>query len=576
MEGLASSIAESHNFGYLWCMTPEEVETLTVLGETLRVEFKRGARRSLNDDMIVEAVTCLANGHGGTLLLGVENDGSITGLEPRHGDITKPHLLQAMIVNRTEPPVATLVEILTVSGQEVAVISVPDADSPIGTSSGRYVRRRLDANGKPECAPYPLHEMLSAGLSSQGRDYAATPARGAQHDDLAHGEFDRFREMCGSRRGDGILASASDQDILRALRLVEPGSDAVTLGAILLFGTESALERFVPSAEVIFTEIREGQIVTSEVVRAPLLKAAARLYDLIAVRNTEQEVFVGLHRVGIRRVPDLVIREVVANALVHRDYASLGPVSVQLDDDTFRVSSPGGFPPGITLDNLLDDSRPRSPMIADAFKRAGIVDRAGRGVREIYDQLLRVGRGEPDYSRSTTTSVVVSVPTSQSDVETVRFVLDHEETSGKRLNLLQLRLIHEFKSMGPQSIGELSAGLNESDTRVRAQVTRLAEQGLVEARGSGRHRRNHLTAAFYRVAQSSEYVRLQDTDPIQQDRMVLAYVEQYGSITRRKVAELCRLGSDQARVVLRRLVDSDRLELRGERRRAHYVLASSD
>lgn len=85
-----------------------------------------------------------------------------------------------------------------------------------------------------------------------------------------------------------------------------------------------------------------------------------------------------------------------------------------------------------------------------------------------------------------------------------------------------------------------------------------------------------MTASFYRVAQSSEYVRLQDTDPIQQDRMVLAYVEQYGSITRRKVAELCRLGVDQARVVLRRLVDSNRLELRGERRTAHYVLPGSN
>lgn len=553
-------------------MTPEEVEELAAAGETLRVEFKRGARRSLNDDMIVEAVTCLANGDGGTLLLGVEDDGTITGLEPRHGGATQSHLLQAMIVNRTEPPVATLVEILTVKDRTVAAISVPDADSPIGTSSGRYVRRRLDANGRPECAPYPLHEMLSAGLSSQGRDYAATPARGAVHDDLDPAEFERFREMCGSRRGDGVLASATDRDILRALRLVDPGSDAVTLGAVLLFGTERALERFVPSAEVIFTELRDDQIVTSEVVRAPLLKAATRLYDLIAVRNTEQEVFIGLHRVGIRRVPDTVIREVIANALVHRDYASLGPISVQLDDDSFRVSSPGGFPPGITLDNLLDDSRPRSPIIADAFKRAGVVDRAGRGVREIYGQLLRAGRGEPDYARSTSSSVVVSVPTSQSDVETVRFVLDYEETSGDHLTLLQLRLIHELKSMGPQSIAELSAALSESDTHVRAQVTRLAEQGLVEARGSGRHRRNHLTAAFYRIAQSSEYVRLQDTDPIQQDRMVLAYVEQYGSITRRKVAELCRLGTDQARVVLRRLVESNRLELRGERRTAHYVL----
>ncbi|RFA17477.1 hypothetical protein B7R22_00260 [Subtercola boreus] len=556
-------------------MTPRELQEIAAAGETLRTEFKRGTRQHLRDDTIVEAVTCLANGEGGILFLGVEDDGSITGLDARHGPTTEPHLLQAMILNRTEPPVATLVELVTVGNHTVAVIDVPNEVSPVGTSGGRYLRRRLDAKGEPECVPYPLHEMLSTGLSAQGRDYASTPARGATWDDLDPQEFERFRVMCGSRRGDGVLASASDEDVLRALRLIVPGPDPLTLGAILVFGTEGALARFVPTSEVVFTELREGQIVTSEVVRAPLFRAAARIYDLIETRNTEQEVFVGLHRVGIRRVPEPVIREVVANALVHRDYASLGPISVELDDDTFRVSSPGGFPAGITLDNLLEDSRPRSPIIADAFKRAGIVDRAGRGVREIFDQLLRAGRGEPDYSRSTTSSVVVSVPTSGSDVETVRFVLDFEESTGQRLTLLQLRMIQELKSTGPQSADELATGLKESSARVRVLLTRLTEQGLVEARGSGRHRRNHLTAAFYRIAQSSEYVRLQDTDPIQQDRMVVAYVDQYGSITRRKVAELCRLSPDQARVVLRRLVDSGRLELRGERRTAHYVTKGS-
>ena len=541
-------------------------------GETISVEFKRGRRNSLNDDVIVEAVTCLANGSGGTLLLGVEDDGTISGLDARHGASTQPHLLQAMIVNRTEPPVATLVEIVDVNGVDVGVVVVPRAESPVGTAGGKYIRRRLDGNGRPECAPYPLHEMLSAGLSSHGRDYAATPARGASMADLDPAEFERFRALCASSQGDGVLASAENRDILRALRLLDFGSDELTLGAIMLFGSEDALNRFVPTAEIIFTEFQAGQIVASETIRAPLLRAAARLYELVAVRNTEQEVFFGLHRVGIRRVPETVIRETVANALVHRDYATLGHIGVQLDEDTFRVSSPGGFPSGITLANLLDDSRPRSPIIADAFKRAGIVDRAGRGVREIYDQLLRAGRGEPDYSRSTTSSVVVTVPTSQADVETIRFVLDHEDSTGNRLNLLQLRLIHELKSMGPQSIAELATVLSESETRVRAQVTRLTEQGVVEARGAGRNRRNHLTAAFFRVAQSSAYVRLQDTDPVQQDHMVMSYVQQYGSITRRKVAELCRLGSDQARVVLRRLVDAGSLELRGERRTAHYVL----
>ena len=128
--------------------------------------------------------------------------------------------------------------------------------------------------------------------------------------------------------------------------------------------------------------------------------------------------------------------------------------------------------------------------------------------------------------------------------------------------------------MRPETTGELVAALTESESTIRTHLARLIEMGLVESRGPGRNRRHHLTAAFYRLAQSSEYVRLQDTDPIQQEHMVLSYVDKFGSITRAKTAELCHLSPGQARTVLKRLTDAGELDLRGEKRGAHYVRRS--
>lgn len=506
----------------------------------------------------------------------MEDNGTISGLAPRHGTTTEAHLLQAMILNRTDGPVATDVRIVRVGEQDVGAVLVPAMPMPVGTKSGKYVRRTIRVDGKPECVPYLLHEMLSVGLAAQGRDYAATPAIGATTADLDATEFDRFRRLCAQGKGDRNLADSSDDDILRALRLTLPDRDnALTLGAILMFGSETALARFVPTAELVFHELRRGAVTTDETVRQPLLRSAERLFDLIEVRNSEQELIVGLHRIGIPRVPEGTIRESIANALVHRDYSEVGPVTVQLSDDQFRVASPGGFPAGITLANLLDDSKPRSPILAEAFKRSGIVDRAGRGIREMYNQLLRAGRGEPDYAASNDKTVIVSVATSDADLEMARFVLEYEESTGSHLTLPQLRILHELKAMGPETVPELVSALNETESLVRSQLARLSEIGLVEPRGGGRNRRHHLTAAFYRSAQSSEYVRLQDTDPTQQRRMVLSYVDKFGSITRGKAAELCRLSSDQARILLRKLVQDGELELRGERRGAHYVRRES-
>lgn len=561
-----------HNYGRV---TPEDLTRVLKAGESLTVEFKRATHGALNDNAIIEAVVCMANGQGGLLVLGVEDDGTVTGVAPRHGSTTEPPLLQAMILNKTESPVATRVEIYEVADLPVAVIDVPNMPMPVGTKTGKYLRRSLRTDGKPECTPYPLHEMLSFGLTAQGRDYAETPARGATVSDLDAGEFARFRRLCASGKGDRVLAELADDEILRSLRLVLPAHDnALTLGAVLLFGTPESVIRYVPTAEVIFQELRGDSVAANDTMTLPLFRAAERLFDLIDVRNSEQELMVGLHRIGIPRVPVGTIRESIANAMVHRDYSEVGPVAVQLHDETFRVRSPGGFPAGITLRNFLDDSKPRSAILAEAFKRAGIVDRAGRGIREMYRQLLRIGRGVPDYSATSDNAVIVEIGTSDADLEIVRFLLEFEESSGRMLQLPQLQIIHEIKAMGPETTTELIEATHESDAVVRTHLARLAEMGLIESRGNGRSRRHHLTAAFFRLAQASAYVRLQDTDPIQQDHMILAYVDQFGRISRGQAAELCHLTPGQARTALKRLTDAGELQLRGERRGAYYVRPS--
>src|SRR5690606_12614495 len=119
------------------------------------------------------------------------------------------------------------------------------------------------------------------------------------------------------------------------------------------FGTEAALCKHLPNHEVLFDELRNDRIVFSETMRMPLLRTMERLEELVAARNTEEEFHLGLVRVGVPRVPHQVIRESLANALVHRDYTALGAVRVQLDESEFRVTSPGGFPLGVTIDNLL-------------------------------------------------------------------------------------------------------------------------------------------------------------------------------------------------------------------------------
>lgn len=562
---------------HTWWMDAAKVRALAASGETMTCEYKRG--QGFNDKALVETVACMANGPGGTILIGVEDDGNITGAPARHGDRTDPDLVRALILNRTLPPLATDVAVVPVADVDVIAIQTPSATTPVGTSTGVYRRRTVTTEGKPTCIPYGPQEMFSSYFSLSGRDYAEVEARGATMSDLDPQELHLFRRLAAQGAGDRTLATLADDEIARALGVARLGPNnelELTLGAILLFGTEASLRSYVPTAEMAFQELDGTAVRANEVHRTPLLRAAEELHTLVMTRNREEEVSWGMLRIAVPTFPGTVVREAIANALVHRDYAESGPVTVRLSSDELRIDNPGGFPPGVTLQNLLDVSKPRSRTLADTFKRAGLVERSGRGVSRMHEGLLRIGREAPDYSRSTGVHVAVSFSTGHADLEMARFIAASENESGHSLSLNEMRVLHEVRAAPSATTRDLSGALNLPDGVIRHVVARLVELGVVEARGTGRGRRYHLSAAFYRYASDpAAYVRLRGTDEIQQQQMVVQYATSHGRITRSEAADLCMISPQQATNLLRRLVGEGRLERRGERRGAHYVVATA-
>lgn len=549
-------------------------------GETLSVEFKSESRHPYPDPDLVEAVACLANGQGGVLFLGVDDDGTVTGARPRHGAVTDPLRVQALIANKTVPPLASAVTVLQVDGIDVIAIEVEESTTPVGTSAGTYRRRALQSDGRPQCIPFPLHEMLSKTTSSAQADYAQLRVQSATWQDLDPLEFERFRALARRSNSDGDrrLSELDDEAIARALGVVTAGSSPPEplMGALLLFGRSEALARFVPTHEAVFQVIQGTKIAVNENVTGSILRVAEDLYRRFEVHNREEEVDMGLVRVSIPLVPSLAVREAIANALVHRDYTRLGAVRLQLSDEALTVTSPGGFPQGVRLDNLLDDSQPRSRTLADAFKRAGVVERSGRGIPRMFEATLRVGRHAPDFSRSSDDSVVAVFPTGEADIALARYVADHEQKTGRPARLADLQVLHELRQDGELTSDEAARLLQKTPPETRSALARMVDDGMVEARGSGRGRTYHLSSAVYRALGSGPaYLRVRRYDPIQQRQMILAYVKAHGQIARSQAAELCALTPSQASAVLRQLVDAGELALRGERRGAHYVLPST-
>lgn len=143
---------------------------------------------------------------------------------------------------------------------------------------------------------------------------------------------------------------------------------------------------------------------------------------------------------------------------------------------------------------------------------------------------------------------------------------------GAPLRLAELQVLAELVRERRATTPELARVLQRTDAETRNILARMVERGWTEARGDGKGRSWHLSVAVYRVLDApAGYVRVHGFEPLQQEQMVLQYVDAHGQITRAEAADLCSLTPDQASRLLRRLAKAEKLLLRGERRGAEYV-----
>lgn len=540
-------------------------------GESLTLEFKSDIK-SLPDRELIAAVVALANTEGGELLLGVEDNGEITGLHANH---CHTEGIPALIANKTNPSISVRVEAIETRQGIIARISVPKSRQLVSTSDGLLQRRRLMANGKPEAVPFYPHEFLQRQSSLGLADPSALPIMELSSDDLNPLERHRIREAIRKFGGDQTLLPLADNELDGALGLtvVTDGVRRPTLAGLLLLGREETLRRLLPAYEVAFQVLDGTDVLVNEFFHKPLLQTFEEVEQLFRSRVVEQEIQEGLFRVPVPNFDRRAFREAFVNALVHRDFNRLGAVHVRIDDNGMTLSNPGGFVEGVTLQNLLvTDPRPRNPLLADIAKRLGLAERTGRGIDRIYEGLLRYGRPLPDYSRSSTTSVILRISNADADFAFLEMLLNHEQRTGKAMSLDNLIILARLREERRLALPDLIPSIQKSEQETRAALEKLTESGLIEAHGSGRGRTYTLSAKVYRqTGQKAAYIRQAGFEAIQQEHMVLSYIDKHGSIKRADVAELCHLSLPQAYHLLKRMEKQEKIQQSGKMRHASYT-----
>lgn len=246
----------------------------------------------------------------------------------------------------------------------------------------------------------PMPEEIRRKIYAEaGFDFSGSICPNANLDDLDEEAIETFRDRWVTKSGNQRLTSLSAEQLLRDCEAIT--DDGITYAALVLFGKRESLGKYLPQAEIVF-EYRSSEVSgpasQREEFRVGFFSCYNRLWELINLRNDKQHYQEGFFVYDIPTFNERVVREAILNAVSHRNYQMGGSVFIRQYQNRLVVESPGGFPNGITLENILDRQLPRNRRIAEILALCGLVERSGQGMNLIYELNIKEAKQLPDFT----------------------------------------------------------------------------------------------------------------------------------------------------------------------------------
>lgn len=440
-------------------------------------------------------------------------------------------------------------------GHRVVIFTIPSR--PIGVPiqyDGTYWMRRGE-----ELVPM-TPDMLKRIFDEGVPDFSAQVCVPAQLKDLDFKAVNYFREAWIRKSGNSALGNISEEQVLRDIEVVT--DKGITYAALILFGTHKALGEYLAQAEVVF-EYRSsdatGPAQQRIEYRQGFFAFYNELWDKINLRNDNQHFQSGLYVFDIPTFNEKAIREVILNAVSHRDYKAAGSIWVKQYPRRITITSPGGFPPGITPKNILWKQQPRNRRLAEVFAKCGLVERAGQGAGRIFEESIRQAKPLPDFSHTDEYEVVLTLDGQVQDEEFLRFLEKIEKDQLASFNIIDflvLDYVHREKTIP----------IDPPELRVRLQ--HLIDLGVIESIGRGKGAKCMLCQKYYiHVGKSGVYTRKLGLDRETNKELLLKHIRANAKEGAR-FSDLCQvlpsLSRRQVQDLLRELKDKGQIQPKGK------------
>lgn len=447
-----------------------DIDTLVQSGESEALEFK-----AQWTEAILETAAAFANARGGTLLIGVDDDGNIVGIDLNEAAL-RTFSNQLVDSLRIQPSL----EMHTIGDKQILAIEVASSPTPVAYK-GKYYKRVGNTTREisPEALGRLFIEKWGITWDSVTGDYSV--------DEI---DFDTVRQFVrlSEPRLPYVTEDEPIESLLRKLDLLVEGK--LTRGAILLFGKEP--QRHFLMAQIHMGRFKTGTtIVDDKLIRGNLFRQLGQVmqlfqqylqvrYEIPGEMGEAPSPLEALQRREIWDYPLEALREAVINALIHRDYFDpYGEISIRVYDDRVYIWNPGELPPGLTVEDLKKtphDSRLRNPLLAQVFYFAGWIERWGSGTTRIVELCRQQGLPEPDF---------------RSEKGRFEIIFSKDPYTEERLreiglNERQVKAVLWVKEHGRITNKEYRELSGLSDEGARKDLRALVGKGVLQLEGKGR------------------------------------------------------------------------------------------
>jgi ATP-dependent DNA helicase RecG len=504
--------------------------------ESQTLDFKRPGRTVKETlELLADAAVCFANAQGGTVVLGVDDKATtrhaaLVGVEPA----LSLDAVRRGIFERTRPNLTVSAEEHTVDGVRVLALTVVEGIELYSNAKG-LATRRLGS----DCLPFPPEQQLEVRRARGQLDWSAEEVD-HRPEALSQVEFERVRRLLRTS-GREELASLNDKKLLEAMRLLSPRG-RLTHAAVVLLGGEELLRAVVPAYGFTYQYRPSAGSEASYAVREvkALPAAVEALLELVERRGETRPLnLAGGVQLALPDYPSTAVREVVVNALVHRDLPGGGTVDIEHSPERLVIQSPGGLVIGVTPENILTHpSTPRHRLLAESVALLQLAERTGQGIDRAYREMLSVGK-EPPSIVDDGLRVRAGLAGGIGNDAFVRFVRDLPEAYRGDVDILiTLATLRGSSTVDATRIAE---AIQRTPAEAQEVLSRMADRELALLEPTRRtlnrpfpyyRLRNEPLAALARAVT----YRRRTIDQI--DEKVIEHVQEYGFVTNRTVQRL--------------------------------------